>query len=131
MSWTLHITIALYALGLLHSIFGFYSKRMLFVRLALGMVGAGFLSHSLFLVLLGLERQHFPITSLPESLSFFAWCISLVFLVVQRQSGRVHSSARIVFIRLERHPASRAEPQLVSLPGEPGGAARLQSREFA
>jgi cytochrome c-type biogenesis protein CcsB len=69
-------------LGLLHSLFGFFSKRQIFVRLALGMVGAGFLAHSIFLLSLGVQRHHFPITNLPESLSFFAWCISLIFLVV-------------------------------------------------
>jgi cytochrome c-type biogenesis protein CcsB len=82
MSWALRITILLYALGLLHSILGFYSKRSVFVRVALGMVGCGFAGHSLFLVLRGVQGQHFPITNLPESLSFFAWCITLVFLIV-------------------------------------------------
>jgi len=81
MGWMLTITIALYSLGLLHSIFGFYQKRQIFVRIALGMVAFGFLFHTLFLVVLGTERQHFPITNLPESLSFFAWCISLTFMV--------------------------------------------------
>jgi cytochrome c-type biogenesis protein CcsB len=82
MTWALRITIALYGLGLLHSIFGFLSKRQVFVRVALGMVGCGFISQTIFLFLLSAERQHFPITNLPESLSFFAWCITLVFLVV-------------------------------------------------
>ena len=81
MNWILTITISLYSLGLLHSIFGFYQKRQLFVRMALGMVACGFLFHTLFLVVLGTERHHFPITNLPESLSFFAWCISLTFMV--------------------------------------------------
>ncbi len=81
MSWILFITVALYALGLLHSFFGFYQKRQIFVRIALGMVTCGFVSHTLFLVMLGLQRQHFPITNLPESLCFFAWCITLTFIV--------------------------------------------------
>jgi len=82
MNWALRLTIALYGLGLLHSIFGFLSKRRVFVHVAVGMVGVAFLCHSSFLLLLGFERKHFPITNLPESLSFFAWCITLVFLVV-------------------------------------------------
>jgi cytochrome c-type biogenesis protein CcsB len=80
MSWTLLITVALYTLGLLHSLFGFYQKRQAFVRVALGMVTCGFLGHTLFLIVLGLQRRHFPITSLPESLCFFAWCITLTFI---------------------------------------------------
>jgi len=81
MSWILSCTVALYALGLLHSVFGFCQKRQIFVRIALGMVAAGFAGHTFFLFLLGIERRHFPITNLPESLCFFAWCISLSFMV--------------------------------------------------
>lgn len=81
MVWILSVTIALYSLGLLHSVLGFYQKRQIFVRIALGMVACGFVCHTLFLVVLGVERGHFPITNLPESLCFFAWCISLTFMV--------------------------------------------------
>jgi len=81
MGLTLSIAVALYALGLLHSIFGFYQKRQIFVRIALGMVACGFAFHTLSLVLLSVQRRHFPITNLPESLCFFAWCISLTFII--------------------------------------------------
>jgi cytochrome c-type biogenesis protein CcsB len=81
MSWVLTITITLYSLGLLHSIFGFLQKRQVFVKLALAMVSGGFLCHTLFLIMLGLQRGHFPITNLPEALCFFAWCISLTFMI--------------------------------------------------
>jgi len=80
MDWILPATIALYFLGLLHSVFGFLTKRQVFVYIALGMVALGFLFHTTFLILLGIQRQHFPITNLSESLSFFAWCISLTFM---------------------------------------------------
>jgi cytochrome c-type biogenesis protein CcsB len=81
MGWTLPVTIVMYTLGLLHSIFGFYRKRQVFVNVALGLVGTGFATHTLYLVLLGLEMHHLPITNLSESLSFFAWCITLTFMV--------------------------------------------------
>jgi cytochrome c-type biogenesis protein CcsB len=81
MGWTLTVTIALYSLGLLHSIFGFVRKRDVFVRIALGMVGCGFVFHTISLVALSVQRRHFPITNLPESLCFFAWCISLIFML--------------------------------------------------
>ncbi|HTY61112.1 MAG TPA: hypothetical protein VMG30_02530, partial [Acidobacteriota bacterium] len=61
MNWILIATIAFYFLGLLHSIFGFYKKRQIFVRIALGMVACGFICHTTFLVVLGLVRGHFPI----------------------------------------------------------------------
>jgi cytochrome c-type biogenesis protein CcsB len=81
MGWILFISIALYTLGLLHSVFGFFKKRAVFVKIALFMVGAGFIFHTIALILLGIEREHFPITSLPESLCLFAWFISLTFLL--------------------------------------------------
>jgi cytochrome c-type biogenesis protein CcsB len=81
MGWTLTVTIALYGLGLFHSIFGFCTKRESFIRFALGMVAGGFVFHTLSLIMLSIERHHFPITNLPESLCFFAWCISLTFMI--------------------------------------------------
>jgi cytochrome c-type biogenesis protein CcsB len=81
MTWYLQVTLVLYTLGLMHSLLGFYQKRQIFVYVALGMVAAGFLSHTVFVVTLGIERRHFPITNLPESLSFFAWSIILTFIV--------------------------------------------------
>jgi cytochrome c-type biogenesis protein CcsB len=81
MGWTLTVTIALYGLGLLHSIFGFCTKREIFVRLALWMVGVGFAFHTLSLTMLSIQRRHFPITNLPEALCFFAWFVSLTFII--------------------------------------------------
>jgi cytochrome c-type biogenesis protein CcsB len=95
MGWTLFITIALYTVGLLHSIFGFCQKRQIFVQIALGMVACGFAFHTLSLVLLSVQRQHFPITNLPESLCFFAWCISLTFIIA---NVRYRSNALGAFI---------------------------------
>jgi cytochrome c-type biogenesis protein CcsB len=80
MNWALPIIIALYTLGLLHSIFGFYQKRAVFIQLALGMVAAGFICHTILLIWFGFQRGHFPITNLPEALCVFAWCISLAFI---------------------------------------------------
>ncbi len=81
MEWELHLTMGLYLLALMHSLFGFYQKRRIFIFVALGMVACGFISHTIFLILLGIEKLHFPITNLPESLSFFAWCVTLTFIV--------------------------------------------------
>jgi hypothetical protein len=50
MTWTLLIAAALYVLGLLHSIFGFYRKRLVFVRLSVGMVACGFVFHTIFVI---------------------------------------------------------------------------------
>ena len=81
MTWFLYITIVLYAMGLLHSIFGFYQKRRVFQHLAMGMVALGFSCHTVFLLWIGYLNGHFPITNLSESLCFFAWCISFAFII--------------------------------------------------
>ncbi len=80
MEWTLLATMALYLVGLLHSFIGFYRKRKVFIQVALGLVACGFACHTVFLILLGLRVRHLPITNLSESLSFFAWCITLTFI---------------------------------------------------
>ncbi|MDR0842864.1 MAG: cytochrome c biogenesis protein CcsA [Acidobacteriota bacterium] len=90
LNWLLSATILLYVLGLLHSIFGFCRKRQVFVRLALGMVAAGFACHTVFLAVLGLARGHLPITNLSESLCFFAWCVSLAFMAASVRY-RIHA----------------------------------------
>jgi len=81
MAWTLQITMALYAVGLLQSLFGFWTKRQAWVRGALALVALGFATHTVFLIQIGLERRHFPITSLSESLGFLAWSITLTFII--------------------------------------------------
>jgi cytochrome c-type biogenesis protein CcsB len=81
MNWVLPAAIVFYAFGLFLSVIGFYQKRQAFLRTALMIVAGGFALHTLFLVLLVIERRHFPITNLPESLCFFAWCISLTFMI--------------------------------------------------
>jgi cytochrome c-type biogenesis protein CcsB len=90
MNWILPVTIALYTLGLLHSIFGFYQKRSIFIRLALGMVITGFAFHTILLIWIGFHRGHFPITNLPEALCVFAWCISLAFMIANFRY-RIHA----------------------------------------
>ncbi len=95
MEWTLQVTLVLYTLGLLHSIFGFLTKRQVFVQVALGMVALGFVSQTVFLVLIGLERRHFPMTNLPETLCFFAWCVTLTFIIA---SLRYHINVLGAFV---------------------------------
>lgn len=81
MNWTLKVAALLYTLGLLHSLLGFYRKRHILVKIALFLVACGFACHTAFLILLGLQHRSFPIASLPEALSFFAWCVTLTFFL--------------------------------------------------
>lgn len=70
-----------YVVGLFHSLVAFFSKKDLFFRVAIASVGIGFVLHSGFLVYRGVEKAHFPLTDLRESLAFFAWTVSLCFFL--------------------------------------------------
>lgn len=70
-----------YAVGLFHSLVGFFLKKDLFVKVAVASVGVGFASHTAFLIYRGLEKSHFPLTDVGESLAFFAWTVTLCFLI--------------------------------------------------
>lgn len=81
MTTLLQVTLGLYMLGLLHSILGFYQKRPPIIRVAFWLVAAGFVTHTVFLALVGVIQRHLPVTSLSDVLGYFAWCVTLVFLV--------------------------------------------------
>jgi len=70
-----------YAVGLFHSVVALVSKRELFYRVATASVAVGFTLHSAFLIYSGIEKAHFPLTDLKESLAFFAWTVSLCFFI--------------------------------------------------
>lgn len=70
-----------YAIGLFHSVAAFVSKRDVFVRIAVVSVGIAFSFHTAFLVFRGFEKDFFPLTGLREGLAFFAWVVSLCFLI--------------------------------------------------
>ncbi len=72
-----------YVVGLFHSGIAFLSKKDLFVRVALYSVTAGFVFHSGFLIYQGFEKAFFPMIGLRESLAFFAWTVTLCFLIAQ------------------------------------------------
>lgn len=70
-----------YAVGLFHSVFAFLSKRDLFVRIAIISVAIGFGFHTGFLIFRGFEKDFFALYGLRDSLAFFAWTVSLCFLI--------------------------------------------------
>lgn len=70
-----------YVIGLFHTLVAFFTKKEVFFKVAIASVGTGFLLHSGFLIHRGFEKAHFPLTDLRESLAFFAWTVSLCFLI--------------------------------------------------
>jgi cytochrome c-type biogenesis protein CcsB len=72
---------ALYVAGLAASAVGFWIKKAALFRSAIVAVGLAFGLHSAFLVHTGVTMGHFPMTNLRESFSFFAWTVTLCFLI--------------------------------------------------
>lgn len=56
-------------------------------RLAILLTGAGFVAHTLALVIRIREAGYVPFTSLHEAISFFSWAIVLVFFLVEFRYG--------------------------------------------
>ncbi len=77
----LNAAFGLYLLGLFHSLVAVVARKDVFFKVAVASVGSGFLLHTGFLIYQGIEGAHFPITNLRESLAFFAWTVSLCFLI--------------------------------------------------
>ena len=76
-----------YLVGLFHSLIAFTGKRDFFFRVATTSVGVGFALHTGFLIARGLETSRFPLVGLRESLAFFAWTVSLCFLLSSLRYG--------------------------------------------
>ncbi|MEE8348376.1 MAG: cytochrome c biogenesis protein CcsA [Acidobacteriota bacterium] len=70
-----------YLVGLVHSVAAFVSKKDLLYKIAFASVGVGFFLHSSFIIYRGVELAHLPLTDLKEALAFFAWTVSLCFVI--------------------------------------------------
>ena len=82
MSWLLfNAAFCSYVVGLIHSLVSFVTKKDLFYKVAISAVLLGFVCHSGFLIVQGLEKSRFPMTEMRETLAFFAWTVSLCFLI--------------------------------------------------
>jgi cytochrome c-type biogenesis protein CcsB len=75
--------LSLYLLGTLGYLLFIIFQIKPMARLAYGFLWLGFLSHTLNIVLWYWQTGYFPIQNLGESLSFFAWAIIGVFLIIQ------------------------------------------------
>lgn len=80
----------LYVVGLFHSGAAYLSRREIFFRVAFASVATAFGLHTLFLLQRGIERGFLAPSGMRESLAFFAWTLSLCFLVAYRRY-RVHA----------------------------------------
>jgi cytochrome c-type biogenesis protein CcsB len=75
--------LSLYLLGSLGYILFIILQRKPLARISYGVLWVGFLSHSLSIGLWSMQHGYFPVHSLREALSFFAWAIIGVYLLIQ------------------------------------------------
>jgi len=93
---SLHIAVTLYALGTLSVLAALYNRSKRLQQLALGLMAAGFISHTVWIGTVCARTDHPPLTNLPEIAAFLAWTIFAVelFLFVRY---RVHAAAFVVY----------------------------------
>jgi ABC-type transport system involved in cytochrome c biogenesis permease subunit len=92
----LRVALALYSLGLLHSILTVVGRKQRVFRVALGATSLGAVFHLVALVEGGLAARHFPVTTLQEATSLAAFLLAGSFLLVYWRY-RFHSISVFVF----------------------------------
>ena len=80
-------SIILYVLSMLYAFVYLSSPKEFYVKWTARLLSAGFLTHTLTLAIRFYQAGHFPITNLHESLSFFAWALTLFILIVHKRYG--------------------------------------------
>ena len=76
------LTLLVYFAGTVVYLFYFSSKKDFLSQYALGITGVGFVLHTLSILIRTIESGHFPLSNLPEALSFFSWGMILAYLVL-------------------------------------------------
>lgn len=77
------LTLGLYFVATLHALLHFVSTSEKMAKIAAIAVTAGFTTHTLFLAVRGIAGGYFPVSNYFEALSFFAWAVVLLYLLVQ------------------------------------------------
>ena len=77
------ITLGLYFLATLAYLTCLYKQKSIFTRMAPALLAGGFLFHSLDLLGKYFDLGQPPVANLPQSLSFFAWTLIAVYLLLQ------------------------------------------------
>jgi cytochrome c-type biogenesis protein CcsB len=92
----LRVALALYSVGLLHSVLTVLNKKHTLFRASLYSVIAGFIFHATSIAVRALELQYMPLTQRHEAFSFFAAVGALGFLVAYAKY-RIASLSVFVF----------------------------------
>ena len=109
------ITTLLYAVGTVGYLIYVIRTEKAIYRIAYGFLVAGFLSHTLELVMLVSQIRQMPVTTLPQTFSLFAWAIVGSYLAFQlkfniRILGTFVSPLAVVFMLLSSAIPGRVIP---------------------
>lgn len=109
------ITTLLYAVGTVGYLIYVIRTEKVIHRIAYGFLLAGFLSHTLGLAMLVSQIRQMPVTTLPQTFSFFAWAIVGSYLAFQlkfniRILGTFVSPLAVVFMLLSSAIPGRVIP---------------------
>ncbi|MEA2568417.1 MAG: hypothetical protein QOI24_418 [Acidobacteriota bacterium] len=92
----LYLALGFYAAGTLAALAALFTRLVRTQRVALGLMIAGFVAHTVWIGTICVRTHHPPITNLPEAASFLAWCI-FAFEMVILLRYRVHAASFFVY----------------------------------
>jgi cytochrome c-type biogenesis protein CcsB len=78
-----NLTLLLYGLGTLHFLAYLVVRKEVITRVAFWVTASGFAAHTCFFAARMVQSGYFPVTNLFEAVSFFAWAITLFFLIYE------------------------------------------------
>jgi ABC-type uncharacterized transport system permease subunit len=119
---TLYIALFLYACGTLVALGTLFARDKRTQHIALGLMIAGFVSHTVWIGTICMMTHHPPLTNLAEAAGFIAWCLFAVELLVF-VIYRVHAAAFFVYplvlmlltiSAVVREPFAQMDPSLRS-----------------
>jgi ABC-type uncharacterized transport system permease subunit len=119
---TLYIALGFYAAGTLMALVSLFSREVRTQHIGLGLMIAGWLSHTFWIGTICVRTGHPPLTNLPEAASFVAWTVFLAELVLFFRY-RVHAAAFFVYplvlmlltlTAVVREPFAQMDPALRS-----------------
>src|SRR5882757_1700318 len=93
---TLYAALALYAAGTIVALATLFTREKRPQHIALGMMIAGFVAHTVWIGTICVRTHHPPLTNLPEAAGFMAWVIFAIELALFIRY-RVHAASFFVY----------------------------------
>ena len=95
-NFTLYAALALYAAGTVMALVTLFTREKRPQHIALGVMIAGFVAHTVWISTICIRTHHPPLTNLPEAAGFMAWVLFAIELALFIRY-RVHAAAFFVY----------------------------------